>query len=265
MKNNYIISVDLNKIYHNTIEEYNQTVVNDKLNLSQIHNKLHDLIIQHYTLDAFDFTENVESFKEDFIVKFNLNDSDLVLLDKTIYLNSYLGQHNQNKFLSYDQGIILLDLSMMSDQNIVSNINFLFKNYSKISLNKIYDNYLINFRSKQIKPKEFDSNTSEQFNVNLLNMFYDDLLNINLWQKIQNIPHKINNPHMAKKLDVDLSYMDNVKKQSYMDFYSGIDRKYGLSDEFAFYEKSIYLELKALNEINYDLDSNIKEISKPKT
>ena len=133
MKNN-IISIDLNKIYNKIDLEHN--TYSDKITKSDLNN----LILSHYNLDTFNFTLDIEQFKDHFISKFNMDHNDLILLDKTTYINSYLDKHH--KFSSYNQGLILIDLSMLSDNKIISDINYLYENYQNLKINKIYDNYM---------------------------------------------------------------------------------------------------------------------------
>lgn len=207
MKNNYIISIDLNKIYDSLDSDL---ILNTKTDLK-------NLILTYYNLDSFDFTNDIEQFNEMFISKFNIGDNDLLLLDKSIYLNSYQNKHN--KFKSYNQGLLLIDLSMVGDDKIMSDINYLYENYVYLDINKIYDNYLIHFRDKTDELKLL-GDKKELFNIKLNNLFYEDLLDLNLWQKILNIPNKINSHQMAKKIEEDLFYMKNIKQHIYKNFYS---------------------------------------------
>ena len=89
MKNN-IISIDLNKIYNKIDLEHN--TYSDKITKSDLNN----LILSHYNLDTFNFTLDIEQFKDHFISKFNMDHNDLILLDKTTYINSYLDKHDKN-------------------------------------------------------------------------------------------------------------------------------------------------------------------------
>jgi hypothetical protein len=262
MKNNYIISIDLNKIYH-SLNSDNQsefdTNHNNNTNTNTVTN-LKNLILSHYNLDSFDFTNDIEQFKDIFISKFDIDYNDLILLDKTIYLNSY--QNKYNKFKSYDQGLILIDLSMLGDDLILSDIDYLYENYEHLSMNKIYDNYLLHFKNKLNTSREL-ADKKTQFNSKLYEIFYEDLLDLNLWQKIINIPNKINSMQMIKKLEEDLYYMKNIKQNAYEKYYSNINSK---SDkELLLYEKSIYLDIKSDNYVvNYNLNDQLKSIDKNK-
>ena len=250
MKNNYIISIDLNKIYQKLDSDSN---INFNLK-----SELNNLILSHYNLNSFDFTNDIEQFKDYFISKFDIDYNDLILLDKTTYLNSYLGK--DFKFKSYDKGLILIDLSMLSDSNIINSINYLYENYQYVNLNKIYDNYLLYFRGKLPEPKLL-VDKKEQFNAKLYDIFYEDLLDLNLWQKIINIPNKINSKQMTKKLEDDFNYTKNIKNQIYENFYLGISSK--PDKEILSYENSIYHDLHSESYvINYLLDSPIKNIDK---
>jgi hypothetical protein len=212
-------------------------------------------------LDSYDFSNDIENFKELFLSKFDINHQDLILLDKTIYLNSYLGKND--KFTNYNKGIILIDLGMLTDSEIISNIDYLYENYQYLSLNKIYDNYLLYFNNKLDKIKDL-ANKKEIFNSKLYDIFYEDLLDLNLWQKIMNIPNKIHSEQMIKKLEDDFNYTKNIKQHTYESFYSGINSK--LDKEILSYEKSIFHDLKSDNYvINFLIESDqIKTIDKTK-
>ena len=267
MKNNYIISIDLNKIYHNLESEAesdsdNHSKFNSKSkSKSKSKSDLKNLILSHYNLDSYDFSNNIENFKELFLSKFDINHHDLILLDKTIYLNSYLGKND--KFTKYNKGIILIDLGMLTDSEIISNIDYLYENYQYLSLNKIYDNYLLYFNNKLDKVKDL-ANKKEIFNSKLYDIFYEDLLDLNLWQKIMDIPNKIHSEQMIKKLEDDFNYTKNIKQHTYESFYSGMNSKQ--DKDILSYEKSIYHDLNSDNyAINFLIDSDkIKTIDKTK-
>jgi hypothetical protein len=249
MKNNYIISVDLNKIYNNLDSDYKLGSVSES--------DLKNLILKHYNLDSFDFTNDIEQFKDFFISKFDIGHADLILLDKTTYLNSY--QNKYNKFKSYNQGLILIDLSMLNDDLILSDIDYLYENYEHLKINKIYDNYLLHFRGKLSEPTLL-AEKKTQFNSKLYDIFYEDLLDLNLWQKIMNIPNKINSKQMTKKLEDDFNYIKNIKQYTYENFYSGINSK--PDKDILSYENSIYQDLNSENyAVNYVLDDS-KNIDK---
>ena len=269
MKNNYIISIDLNKIYHNLESEAESESDSDNHSNNKFNSKtdsnsksdLKNLILSHYNLDSYDFSNDIENFKELFLSKFDINHHDLILLDKTIYLNSYLGKND--KFTKYNKGIILIDLGMLTDSEIISNIDYLYENYQYLSLNKIYDNYLLYFNNKLDKVKDL-ANKKEIFNSKLYDIFYEDLLDLNLWQKIMDIPNKIHSEQMIKKLEDDFNYTKNIKQHTYESFYSGMNSK--PDKDILSYEKSIFHDLKSDNYlINFLIESDqIKTIDKTK-
>jgi len=263
MKNNYIISIDLNKIYHKLESDSDSELKSESEFKSNTNSKsdLKNLILSHYNLDSYDFSNDIENFKELFLSKFDINQHDLILLDKTIYLNSYLGKND--KFTNYNKGIILIDLGMLTDSEIISNIDYLYENYQYLSLNKIYDNYLLYFNNRLDKVKDL-ANKKEIFNSKLYEIFYEDLLDLNLWQKIMDIPNKIHSEQMTKKLEDDFNYTKNIKQHNYESFYSGMNSK--PDKEILSYEKSIFHDLKSDNYvINFLIESDqIKTIDKTK-
>ena len=255
MKKNYIISIDLNKIYHNLNSDSEFEIKLDSKT------KFKNLISSYYTSNTIDYTDDIITLKDDFISKFNIDNNSLLLLDKTKF-PSPLGEENI-KFQRYNQGLILIDMKMLIRDDIILNIDYIYENYQNISLNKMYDNYLLYFGDKSSVLKKL-ADKKDLFNSKLYNIFYEDLVELNLWQQINNIPNKINSQQFIKKINNDINYMKNIKQHTYKNFYSNFNNQY--EAKIITYEKSIYYDINSDNYIvNYNLNNHRqKNIDKTK-
>lgn len=192
-------------------------------NIDKKNNKydFNHLIDQYYNIDTYNFNTNLN--KDDIFYKFNLNLED--------YIN-----YNSNNILDHDQGLITFNLSMITNEKLQSNINLILTNYKDITLNKYYDNYLIYFKNRE--------NNDLSFN-DLNNIFYNDLKDILLYNKIKNIPSIIKNEIFSRKIREDIDFLDN--------YYNNLIDKY--------YSKSIILNIENNNyNVNYKFDHNINII-----
>lgn len=178
------------------------------------------LIDQYYKIDSYDF--NTYLNKDDIFYKFDLNYED--------YIN-----YNCNNILDYNQGLISFNFSMITDEKLQFNINSILNNYKDIKINKYYDNYLINFK---IKEKNDSKN-------NLNEIFYNDIKNLLLYNKIKHIPILINNDRFYNKIKEDLNFLDN--------YYNNIIDKS--------YNKSIVLDIESNNyKVEYIFNHNLEII-----
>ena len=178
------------------------------------------LIDQYYKIDSYDF--NTYLNKDDIFYKFYLNYED--------YIN-----YNCNNILDYNQGLISFNFSMITDEKLQFNINSILNNYKDIKINKYYDNYLINFKIKE-------KNNSKN---NLNEIFYNDIKNLLLYNKIKHIPILINNDRFYNKIKEDLNFLDN--------YYNNIIDKS--------YNKSIVLDIESNNyKVEYIFNHNLEII-----
>lgn len=173
------------------------------LNNNIINNdSIQSLINEYYSLDNFTFDTEI-TIDNDFNKELLVSDKELVILDKEYLLNNFLV--NPEQFLSYNNGVILFDLSMGNDNDLYKSIELLANNYSNINLHKFNDNYLL----------EFDTKENKQINNlknNLKNLFISDLNNLIIQQQINNIPNVINNEQFNVKIKEDLYYLDIINK-----------------------------------------------------
>lgn len=223
------LTVDLILLYHNA----KSNIVNSK--------DLDSLISEYYNIDSFIFDNNNETYINNFIDKFNIEHDDLVIFDK-LKLNNYL--ENPNQFLNYNKGIILFNLSLSSDQELIDNINYLLVNYDNLVLNKFYDNYILYFSDQNKNHIDKNENKTKLFNKNLENIFIEDIQELLLWQKIQNIPHIIKNNDFYNKLQDDLKY--NIIKKNPL-----------TNNDLKTYEDSLNYDL---NSANYQVMYNFSNI-----
>ena len=173
------------------------------LNNNIINNdSIQSLINEYYSLDNFTFDTEI-TIDNDFNKELLVSDKELVILDKEYLLNNFLV--NPEQYLSYNNGVILFDLSMGNDNDLYKSIELLANNYSNINLHKFNDNYLL----------EFDTKENKQINNlknNLKNLFISDLNNLIIQQQINNIPNVINNEQFNVKIKEDLYYLDIINK-----------------------------------------------------
>ena len=142
---------------------------------------------------------------------------------------------------------------MILDNELYSNIDFLFKHYNKVVLNKFDNNYVIYFGDPKNTPS--DSNITQLEN-NLKSVFESDLKNMLLYAKIKNIPSVLNNPNIYKKLESDLIYFDNVKSNIFNYFYTNQSNTKQIHQQQTNYEEIIKQDLKS---DNYLVRYNITE------
>ena len=245
MINNYLISIDINKLYENLDNDSNDDSNNDS-NDDSNSIKLIDKIQEYYTLDTFEFDE-YDILKLNLIDKYNIQSHDLFLLNKCKLEKSYLT--NTHKYLQYNKGLINFDIGMLSNPNIILNIIFLFQNYSNLMLSKIHDNYLLYFNDKINKSDHLMANnlSTNQINLDKLNnkilhMFMLDVDELLLYQQIKNIPKIINNKHMIKKIKNDLSYSSIIKSDRFNSYFNEISIT-KQSEPIKQYEQNLVLEL----------------------
>jgi len=149
----------------------------------------------YYSIDNYNFV-NDDQIREYIYDRFNQSDRELFILDKEFILN------NQEQILASNNGIILFDLSMTNDEQLYTNIHMLSTNYKNINLHLIEDNYIIEYDTKE--PNQLiDKN---QLEMNLKNLFSDDLQKLLLKQRINNIPNIIQNDRFTEKIAEDLSF-----------------------------------------------------------
>ena len=193
-------------------------------NIEKNNNKynLNNLIDQYYNIESYRFNNNIN--RDDIFYKFDIDYNDYI-------------HYNSNNLLNHDQGIISFNLSMIIDEKLQSNINLILNNYKDISLNKYYDNYIIHFKNK-------DSNNISLDNLN--HIFYNDIKDLILYNKIVNIPIIIDNNNFFNKIKDDINFLDN--------YYNNINDK--------LYNKSIILDIEKNNySVNYIFDNNIDIIN----
>lgn len=243
MSNHYIVSINLNKLCSQ----------NNKINIS-----LNDLITSYYNINMYNFDVEIEKYKSYMAKRFNIMQGDLILLDKYKLINQFL--NNEDKYLEYNKGIILFDASMLNDGSIISNIDFLFSNFEEVTLNKMYDNYLIYFYNKLTPPKNTSKQTIMSLNNNILEIITNDLIELELLQKIKNIPNIIKNEKLTNKISNDLSYITNIKDEIYTNFYK--NNEVVNNNKLSSYESDLFVECKIRNTlIKYCLTNKVNKIN----
>ena len=233
MKNNYIITIDLHKLYNKNDSKYSNSNID----------KFTSLVDEYYMIDNYNFTyTNNDIFKNYVIDKHNVD----IVID-----NFNLMDFKIDKILKNNSGIILFDLSMINDK-FKNMLNGIMDNYESIHLNKLYDNYLLHFKNL----KKNNSNNFDRFYNNLINEFTSDIEDILLHQKIRNLPNIINNEKFTKKIDNDINYMDDIKQNIYTSFYS--EEKINFRDfkDIVNYEKELIFDLNNNYSINYNITNN---------
>ena len=254
--NNYIISIDLNRLYNQ---------VNNNLSNISDQNILKQLLDEYNSIDEFNFTNlslknniidneiNTETniYIDDIIYKYNITESDL-FPDKFNLINLFY--KNPNKILSYNSGLILFDNSMVGDEELTNIINMVFGNYNDTIIDKIYNDYVIYFNQKinKAKQKIYDEKI---FNEKINNLFIDDLKQNLLWSKIKNIPNVFQNDKLSKKLAFEFSYVGYIKENIYQNHYKK-NKNNNYHKEITNYEKILYSDL-STNTNNYSINYNI--------
>lgn len=254
--NNYIISIDLNRLYNQ---------VNNNLSNISDQNILKQLLDEYNSIDEFNFTNlslknniidneiNTETniYIDDIIYKYNITESDL-FPDKFNLINLFY--KNPNKILSYNSGLILFDNSMVGDEELTNIINMVFGNYNDTIIDKIYNDYVIYFNQKidKAKQKIYDEKI---FNEKINNLFIDDLKQNLLWSKIKNIPNVFQNAKLSKKLAFEFSYVGYIKENIYQNHYKK-NKNNNYHKEITNYEKILYSDL-STNTNNYSINYNI--------
>lgn len=233
MKNNYIITIDLYKLYNKNDSKYSNSNI-DKFTL---------LVDEYYMIDNYNFTyTNNDIFKNYVIDKHNVD----IVID-----NFNLMDFKIDKILKNNSGIILFDLSMINDK-FKNMLNVIMDNYESIHLNKLYDNYLLHFKNL----KKNNSDNFDRFYNNLINEFINDIEDILLHQKIRNLPNIINNEKFTKKIDNDINYIDDIKQNIYTSFYSEEKINFRNFKDIVNYEKELIFDLNNNYSINYNITNN---------
>lgn len=252
--NNYIISIDLNKLYNDTTKT-NSTKTNstfDKVYESNIPRskeekfldvKLANLMDEYNSVDIFNWNIDSSHYLSDIIYKYNIDITDnnnLVLNDKIKLVNSFY--KNPQKILSFNKGVIVFDNGMILDNELREILNLVFANNKEMIMNKIYNEYVIYFNliSNQLA-KQVETNSKinfNQFNEKLNTIFIDDIDNQLLFGKIKNIPNIIRNEKFNKKIFPELKYFENIQKNIYNNYYKGIKH----NNEWSNYEQLLYSE-----------------------
>jgi hypothetical protein len=233
MKNNYIITIDLHKLYNK----------NDRTKSDFDMNKFTSLVDEYYMIDNYNFTyTNNNIFKNYVIDKHNVD----IVIDN-------LNNSKIDKILKYNSGIILFDLSIINDKfkNI---LNCIMDNYESIHLNKLYDNYLLHFWDLKNLKNEY--NNFDKFYNNLINEFTSDIEDILLHQKIKNLPNIINNEKFKKKIDNDINYIDDIKQNIYKSYYSEEKINFRNFEDIVNYENELIFDLNNNYSINYNINNN---------
>lgn len=249
MKNNYIITIDLHKLY-NTSDNV------PELYITNI-NKFTSLVNEYYMIDNYNFTyTNNDIFKNHIIDKHDVD----IVVDKFKLQNFNLLNGNTSS-PKYNSGIILFDLSMINDK-FKNMLNDIMNNYENIHLNKLYDNYLLHFKDlKKEKTLSDNFDNFDRFYNLLINEFTGDIEDILLYQKIKNLPKIIDNERFKKKIDNDINYIDDIKQYIYTSFYS--EEKINFRDfkDIINYEKELIFDLNNNYSIKYNItDNNYKYI-----
>jgi hypothetical protein len=249
MKNNYIITIDLHKLY-------NKSDNVPELYIADI-DKFTSLVSEYYMIDNYNFEyTNNDIFKNYVIDKYDVD----IVVDKFKLHKFNLSDSISNK---YNSGIILFDLSMIDDKfkNILNDI---MSNYENIFLNKLYDNYLLHFNNlrKDKSESKSESELKSELKLESFNKFYNLLINeftgdiedIILYQKIKNLPKIIDNDKFTKKIDNDINYIDDIKQNIYTSFYS--EEKINFNNDIINYEKELIFDLNNNYSINYNITDN---------
>lgn len=251
MNNHYIISTDLHKIYQNQLNLINQPNKSDNSYISDLTLTLdlNTLLIEYYSLNNYNYDHiDIEPYKKYLLGKYNIDNNDLIIFDKYNFSNIYL--KDPSKYLNYIQGIIVFDYSLLVKEEIKSNIIYLMSNYENVTLNKIYDNYIIHFKNK------FKSTINLNFNNQLTEIFTNDVRHQLIYQRINRIPRLLNNKHMSNKLKDDLTYLNQNIKDTYKKYYCGSNIKHDLN-----YEKSLMTSLNSDDyKVVYVFENDIKNI-----
>ncbi len=299
MSNHYIISRDLHKIYNSSIgaktinssygaksveisnnKSYNSDINIDKSQNELINKSLNELINKYYNINNYHFTKRPESYYEILIEKFNIGADDLVINDQISLIKKYLPK--PERYLEYDQGLIVFDLSLVSEDILYKNFSLLISNYEKLSLNSLYDKYVIFFSGKkstnsanQTNPTNSANQTNPTNSANLTNshiinftnllkdLFKTDLNKLLLEQRIFNIPHFIKNEQMEKKINSDLVYANYIRSSHYDRFYNSLNSFHGAKSpaDIISYEKSLVIDLNSDNyKVAYVFNNEIFEI-----
>ncbi len=254
MNNHYIISTDLHKIYQNQLNLINQPNKSDNSYISDLTLTLdlNTLLIEYYSLNNYNYDHiDIEPYKKYLLGKYNIDNNDLIIFDKYNFSNIYL--KDPSKYLNYIQGIIVFDYSLLVKEEIKSNIIYLMSNYENVTLNKIYDNYIIHFKNK------FKSTIDLNFNNQLTEIFTNDVRHQLIYQRINRIPRLLNNKHMSNKLKDDITYLNQNIKDTYKKYYCGSNIKHDLT--YLNYEKSLMASLNSDNyKVAYVFVNDIKNI-----
>ena len=246
--NNYVITIDLNKLS----KEHNKNINKEKL-ISKLE--------KYYDINNYIFNKNIEKIKPLLIEKFDINiNYDLVVLNP-ISLQS-LTDHNE-KIIKYDKGIILFDIGMLNDDKIINNIiTYTYQNYKNITISKLYDNYILCF-SEKLNIIKNDIEDIKNIKNNLITLFINDINKLILSQKITNIKNVLQSKLMLDKLNFDISYSGLVIDNIYMKYYS--NGNITINNDLTNYEKILKQDLESSNyEVNYNLFNNDKELNNSK-
>lgn len=216
--------------------------------ISKNHNNkldLDNLLERYYSIDNYTFT-NDNMLDEHIIDNFKHINNDIIIDKFQSNTNLNLNLNNYNSNIS--NGVILFDLSMSNDEQLYSNINNIMNNYSNINLHKFSDNYVMEFSNKK------DTLTNLSYTNDLKNIFANDLNNLLLCQRIQNIPYRISNEDFNSKIKEDLQYLDILNKSSYTSIIS--------ENDLDLYKKSIDINLKS-NEykVSYIFDKTYNKLT----
>ena len=223
--------MNINNLLHNTI------VNNTDINI---------LVESYYSIENYNFT-NDDILKEHIFDNFNTIDKDLIILNKEDFINSYMNYPEQ--IITSDNGLILFDLSMAIDEQLYTCLNTITTNYKNINLHKFDDNYIIEFDTREIKQID-----SKLFQNNLKSYFTNDLNNLLLNQRVNNIPTLIQNEQFYNKIKEDLTFL-NAKSYSNLNIVS--------NERLEQYINNISINLNSSDyKVIYVFEDEIKQIDK---
>ena len=193
-----------------------------------------DKLRKRYYNISYNFN-NIDQYSNDILAKFNIREYDYASFSGIFPIHQY------------NNGIVVLNWSNINN-NVITKLNELNNKYKNVTLNKLYDNYIIHFNGIEQKQIDITNNIRRQLAIDLI-----EQIRIN---KLLNLPRIINNKQFERKIMRDINYISDTIKQSQLNYYTGEH-----INQFDNYEIELYNESKQNDIVNYTLEQINNEIS----
>ena len=194
-------------------------------NLNKNLNNLNTLISEYYSVDKYDFNDNYKRLEEHILKKL---------------------KKNSNKIFKFN-------LSMINDE-LYNKIEKIAIHYNKVFLYKIDDNYIVKYNNF-IK----NNNNLNNFKINLNNIFYNDLIKLINFQKIDKIIDTIEVDKIKNKLYNYQSCAKIIKSHIYDNYYKNIKNNHIIDNYINTLNAEDYTVYFNINISNDNIEHNINE------